>query len=81
MAKLNHNFMRMWTWELVSWDTKANGEGKHHTSAPQPYARTGPGMALDGKPKFDLTKFDPAYFDRLAAAGGAGPRRTASTSP
>ena len=22
-------------------------------------------MALDGKPKFDLTQFDPAYFDRL----------------
>ena len=66
MAKLNHNFMRMWTWELVSWDTTANGEGKHHTSAPLPYARTGPGTALDGKPKFDLTKFDPAYFDRLA---------------
>jgi CubicO group peptidase (beta-lactamase class C family) len=66
MAKLNHNCMRMWTWELVSWDTKANGEGKHHTSAPQPYARTGPGTALDGKPKFDLTQFNPAYFDRLA---------------
>ncbi len=65
MAKLNHNFMRMWTWELVSWDTKGNGENKHHTSAPQAYARTGPGTALDGKPRFDLTQFDPAYFDRL----------------
>ncbi len=66
MAKLNHNFMRMWTWELVTWDTKANGEGKHHAASPQPYARTGPGMALDGKPRFDLAKFNPAYFDRLA---------------
>jgi CubicO group peptidase (beta-lactamase class C family) len=66
MARLNHNFMRMWTWELVSWDTKANGEAKRHTAAPQPYARTGPGIALDGKPKFDLTQFNPAYFDRLA---------------
>ncbi len=66
MAKLNHNFMRMWTWELVSWDTKANGEGKHHTSAPQPYARTGPGNALDGKPQFDLLQYDPVYFERLA---------------
>jgi CubicO group peptidase (beta-lactamase class C family) len=65
MATLNHNFMRLWTWELVSWDTKGNGEGKHHTAAPHPYARTGPGAALDGKPKFDLTKYDPAYFDRL----------------
>jgi hypothetical protein len=27
--------------------------------------RTGPGVALDGEPKFDLTQFDPEYFDRL----------------
>ena len=66
MAKLNHNFMRMWTWELVTWDTTANGEGKRHVAAPQPYARTGPGVALDGKPKFDLLTYDPAYFERLA---------------
>jgi CubicO group peptidase (beta-lactamase class C family) len=65
MAGLDHNFMRMWTWELTTWDTSANGEGKSHRAAPQPYARTGPGQALDGKPKFDLTRFEPAYFDRL----------------
>ncbi len=28
------------------------------------FARTGPGKAIDGKPKFDLTKFDQSYFDR-----------------
>ncbi|MGH9843394.1 MAG: DUF6298 domain-containing protein, partial [Blastocatellia bacterium] len=28
-------------------------------------ARTGPGNALDGKPKFDLTKYDPLHFRRL----------------
>jgi CubicO group peptidase (beta-lactamase class C family) len=65
MQKLNHNFIRLWTWEPVTWNTKANRENKLHTSAPQPWARTGPGMALDGKPKFDLTKFNPVYFDRL----------------
>jgi hypothetical protein len=27
-----------------------------------PFARTGPGTAVDGKPKFDLTKFDQSYF-------------------
>ena len=32
---------------------------------PQPWQRTGPGNASDGKPKFDLTKFNQAYFDRL----------------
>ena len=29
-----------------------------------PFARTGQGKAIDGKPKFDLTKFDQSYFDR-----------------
>ena len=65
MQQLNHNFIRLWTWEPVTWNTKANRENKLHTSAPQPWARTGPGMALDGKPKFNLKKFNPAYFERL----------------
>jgi hypothetical protein len=43
---------------------------------PQPWPRTGPGAATDGKPKFDLSRFDPAYFDRLRerviAAGNLG---------
>lgn len=32
---------------------------------PLPWARTGPGNALDGKPKFDLTKLDDGCFARL----------------
>ena len=43
---------------------------------PQPWPRTGPGSAKDGKPKFDLSVFDETYFDRLRerimAAGRAG---------
>jgi hypothetical protein len=43
---------------------------------PQPWPRTGPGTAKDGKPKFNLDAFDPAYFDRLrervVAAGNQG---------
>ncbi|MHC4564267.1 MAG: hypothetical protein ACYTE3_00755 [Planctomycetota bacterium] len=42
-----------------------------------PFARTGPGLAIDGRPKFDLTKFEQSYFDerirlflREAARGG-----------
>jgi CubicO group peptidase (beta-lactamase class C family) len=65
MQKLNHNFIRMWTWEPVTWNTKANKESKLHTSAPQPWARTGPGNAIDSKPKFNLKEFNPAYFERL----------------
>ncbi|MGH2366892.1 MAG: hypothetical protein ACRDI2_01730, partial [Chloroflexota bacterium] len=48
----------------------------HLSMTPHPWPRTGPGTATDGKPKFDLSRFDPAYFDRLRdrvmAAGNAG---------
>lgn len=67
MKKYNHNFMRLWTWELLNWNTQANHENtpRIHTASPHPWMRTGPGNALDGKPKFDLTKFNPVYFERL----------------
>ncbi len=43
---------------------------------PQPWARTGPGAAKDGKPRFDLEKPDEAFFrrlrERVTAAGEAG---------
>lgn len=58
----NHNFIRLWTWELTKYQYQ--GESVKYAS-PFPWLRTGPGMALDGKPKFDLSKFDQAYFDRL----------------
>ena len=63
-------FHPLWAWDSVTWDTRANGRlGKdfvHHV-APLPWARTGPGKALDGKTRFDLTKFDPDDFGRLRA--------------
>ena len=70
MTDLNHNFIRLWTWELVSWNTAGNNprhrkEAKTHTVAPHPWARTGPGKALDGKPKFNLERFEKEYFGRL----------------
>lgn len=76
MQSHHHNFMRMWTWELATWDTVANGQKQLHYVQPGIYARTGPGNALDGKPKYDLSRFNPAYFDRLrsrvVAAGDRG---------
>ncbi len=79
LHRYNHNFIRLWAWDSTVWDTRANGElGKDftHKASPLPWARTGPGNALDGKPRFDLTKFNPEYFDRLrmrvAAAGERG---------
>ncbi|HOX03778.1 MAG TPA: glycoside hydrolase family 97 N-terminal domain-containing protein [Candidatus Paceibacterota bacterium] len=49
-----HNFIRLWRWELTDHE-------------PQPWLRTDPGQALDGGARFDLRRFDPAYFDRLRA--------------
>ena len=79
LERYQHNFIRLWTWESTSWDTRGKswgGKEAMNQVAPQPWARTGPGTALDGKPKFDLEKFDPDYFERLrtrvAAAGQRG---------
>jgi hypothetical protein len=79
LERHHHNFIRLWTWDSFTWDTRANrrlGKEFVHRVAPLPWARTGPGNAADGQPKFDLTRFDPAWFDRLEsrvrAAGERG---------
>ena len=62
MHKNGHNFMRFWMFEqaqMGSWSPDTI------YFDPLPFVRTGPGMANDGKPKFDLTKFNPVYFERL----------------
>jgi hypothetical protein len=41
------------------------GAGGTWSMGPFPWARTGSGNASDGKPRFDLSQFDQAYFDRL----------------
>lgn len=64
MREHRFNFMRFWTWEHGAW---ATWTPKKVIFSPLPYERTGPGVALDGKPKFDLTKFDQSYFDRMRA--------------
>lgn len=73
LRRHDHNFIRMWTWEHIRVPRPNNGWLEFE---PLPYQRTGPGSASDGKPKFDLTKFNEAYFDRLRsrvmAAGELG---------
>ena len=59
----NHNFIRLWRWE--QFQSQAAGGNYHLCMTPQPWARTGPGNAKDGKLKFNLDVFDESYFDRL----------------
>jgi hypothetical protein len=68
LERYGHNFIRLWAWDSVTWDTRANhalGKDFVHQVAPHPWRRVGPGNALDGKPKFDLKQFDGAYLERL----------------
>ena len=69
-----HNFIRLWRWEQIR--SQAAGGNYHLNMTPQPWARTGPGTAKDGKPRFDLERFDDDFFarlrDRVVRAGAAG---------
>lgn len=75
----NLNYIRLWNVETTGWD-KGPAE---MVAGPMPYVRTGPGNALDGKPKFDLDQFDTGnlispqlnsshFFERLRARVIAG---------
>ncbi len=57
-----HNLMRFWVWEQTRWAPWTAGD---YYFSPLPYERTGPGTALDGGPKFHLSKFNQAFFNRL----------------
>jgi hypothetical protein len=57
-----HNFMRLWTWDHPKYAPWTDDSVYFD---PMPYLRTGPGLAQDGQPKFDLTRFNPVYFDAL----------------
>jgi len=54
------NFARVWLW----WGAEQfpPPDDKLHI---EPFLRPGPGKANDGRPKYDLSQFNPAFFDRL----------------
>ena len=62
LTENHHNFIRLWRWELPR---AVNQAGESFYCAPQPWRRTGPELASDGKPKFDMTQLEPDYFERL----------------
>lgn len=62
MESKHHNFMRFWVWEHPygsSWSAMPI------TIEPMPYPRAGREKAFDGKPKFDLDKWNEDYFRRI----------------
>src|SRR5262249_11861624 len=62
LQQQNQNFTRVWGWEQSPSINDNTGQISFST---QSYERTGPGLALDGGLKFDLTRFNQAYFDQL----------------
>ena len=54
------NFARVWIW----WGAEQfpPPDDKLHI---EPFLRPGPGKANDGRPKYDLSQFNPVFFDRL----------------
>jgi hypothetical protein len=74
LTERGHNLIRLWRWEHFR--SQAAGGSYHLDMSPQPWARTGPGTAKDGRPRFDLERFDEAFFSRLrervVRAGEAG---------
>jgi hypothetical protein len=80
LERHDHNFFRLWRWELPRW-TGRQWDDRYprdqlKSCRPHPWPRSGPRSARDGKPRFDLSRFDPDYFDRLrsrvVAAGDRG---------
>lgn len=66
LAAHHMNFVRGWRWEHFKFKIPdALDVGGPYCVAPHPWARTGGGVAYDGGPRFDLSTFDQAYFDRL----------------
>ena len=69
LAGYGHNFTRGWTWEPTRWHTSGmknrDWRNADHVISPQPWRRTGPGLAADGKPRFDLEQLEPEYLRRL----------------
>jgi hypothetical protein len=65
------NFARVWVW----WGLEQFPEPYGSRLNVIPYLRPGPGQANDGRPKYDLTRFHPAFFARLRAVCDAGRKR------
>jgi len=70
------NFAKVWIFYGIEaeYDSETPFDDYHRFNI-LPYLRTGPGLANDGRPKYDLTQFNPYYFERVAAACAAARAR------
>jgi hypothetical protein len=70
------NFAKVWIFYGVEaeYDSETAFDDYHRFNL-LPYLRTGPGLANDGRPKYDLAQFNPYYFERIAAACAAARAR------
>jgi hypothetical protein len=71
------NYSRVWLWWGCDEFRKGEfeglpEEGKMHV---EPYLRTGSSLAHDGRPKYDLSKFNPEFFSRLRDMCSAAKKR------
>jgi hypothetical protein len=64
LDQYHHNFIRLWAWE-GPFPNDAAHYPRRVWASPQPWLRTGPGNDVTGHLKFDLTRWNQAYFDRL----------------
>lgn len=62
LGNKGHNFIRLWVGT-----PRLEPNGEIFRSNLTPWQRPGPGIAKDGQPKFDLTRFNEDYFLRLRA--------------
>lgn len=73
-----HNFVRLWRIGATeeSWNiTKDPKQPLKWYIAQHPWKRTGPGLALDGLPKFDFKQCNDVYFERLRSRVQAAGKR------
>lgn len=71
LQRWGHNFIRLWRVELTRW-VECKMENR---TGLQPWPRTGPGDGADGLPKFDLSTFEEAWFERLRSRVAEARRR------
>lgn len=75
LVELDHNFVRLWVFEQACGLQWAQRQ-REAVVEPALFERTGPGLANDGRPRFDLTRVNPAYLQlqhaRVAAAAERG---------